>query len=206
MALKGYWPLRTNSNDAVSSNNGTDTSVSYGVGGPTGAYAIYNGSAKTVIANNSAFEPTTSGTASCLFYRNSGTSSNQTVFGINNVVNTDTYGYCLWYYYPTDTLCYEFDNAGSYNQKFVSASRDSWHYAELAWDASNLYRYLDGVIVETVGKPFNIAYNAQPLTIGGDNTSGTRGLTGAVAIASVRDDAQTSAGHKNYWAFIKGLI
>ena len=206
MALKGYWPLRANSNDAVGSNNGSDTNVSYVAGGPKGAYASFSGSGKSVIANNSAFEPSTSGTASALFYRASGTATNQTVFGINNVINADTYGYSLWYEYTGNNVCFEFDNSASFNQKFVSASRDVWHFVEHAWDASNLYRYMDGVLVETVAKPYAIAYNTQPLTIGGDNTNGTRGLIGGVANASIRDDAQTAAGHKNGWAFIKGLI
>lgn len=54
-SLVSYWPLDGNSNDAKGSNNGTDTSVTYGTSYVPyvnfGQGANYNGSAYTDIGN-----------------------------------------------------------------------------------------------------------------------------------------------------------
>lgn len=56
--MTSYWPLDANSNDGISSNNGTDTSISYSAGKFSNAATFNGSSSKIVFADATTLKPT----------------------------------------------------------------------------------------------------------------------------------------------------
>lgn len=175
--LVSYWKLDGNSNDAVASNNGTDTDITYSAGnGKIVQGAGFNGSTSTFTL------PIVLGTAGSinLWFKRSDTSTNQgCMFGSTKISVAD---YIRINPTTSNTVQFICEN------DVVSASwttDTNWHMATIVWDTSTAWKgYVNGVLVATgsgVKNPTNTGYNLRVgITADGLGISGGTYYLGAI--------------------------
>lgn len=150
-----YWKLDGNSNDSVSSNNGTDTAITYSTGnGKIVQGAGHNGSTSTftlpiVMGTNGSFN--------LWFKRNDITTNNSSMFGSTKVGTSDYIRIN-----PTNANSIQFVCADEILTPTLTTDTN-WHMATITWSSTVAWKaYIDGSLVSTgasIKNPTNTGYN-----------------------------------------------
>lgn len=176
--LVSYWKLDGNSNDSKSSNNGTDTNITYGtnyaVQSNFGQGASFNGTSSKIDLGN-AIVPSTEITLSCWVYIISPFNNYRGI--ISKKYNTsDTYSYLIQ---QTDTakilqLVWTLNGSNSYINSSAIVENNKWyHIVSTIKTGDSAKIYINGKLDTSTSIPSgNILYNSSYNT-----TLGTRSLS-----------------------------
>jgi hypothetical protein len=139
--LTAYWRLDGNSVDAVGTNNGADTAITY----PTNEYATFNGSTSKITVPSNIYLSTGDIDFTISAWVNL-TSKTDPVYG-NGIVGkwkytTNNKEYILWYNYTNDRFRLEISSDGSTQSavqadSFGSPSTSTWYFIVVWHDSIN---------------------------------------------------------------------
>lgn len=137
--LTAYWRMDGNSVDAVGTNNGSDTAITY----PTGEYATFNGSSSVITVPSNIYLSTGDLDFTICAWVNLTSKTNPT-FG-NGIAGkwkytTNNKEYILWFDTTNDRFRFEVSNDGTSNanvqaSSFGSPSTGVWYFV-VAWHDS----------------------------------------------------------------------
>lgn len=173
--LVSYYRFEGNSNDSKSSNNGSDTSVTYNAGnGKYGQGAGGDGSATHIIYSGTGLNIAAPLTVNCwVNVDSSGSGTNQFVLSSdpNNTVGL-SYNYTTskWIFHIIDS-----GTGGGSDAQSGTTSKDAWHM--LTWtyaNGSSLLGYIDGVqVVNRVASGTLNSYDSGAYTLFDYSTTGS---------------------------------
>lgn len=207
--LISYYKLDGNSNDAVGSNNGTDTAITYNTAnGKINQGAGFNGTtSKIVIADASSLKPT--GNFSISAWVKSGYS------GINMCIFqsfADAGSVFAGIFLGITTGHVQFflgDNAGHAPQFNVGAVTDgNWHFLVATYDGTNMNIYIDAGTPTQLANTYNPAYQATNyIRLGCGNFTGTDNsfTNGSIDEVGIWSRALTSGEVTSLWNGGAGL-
>jgi hypothetical protein len=182
--LVSYWRLEGNSNDSKSTNNGTDTNITYSAAnGKFNQGAGCNGSSsKIVIADAAALKPT--GKFSVIAWVKTSNTNDQQIFQSYSQ-NTNFAGFRIAILATSGYIRFiSGANTGTvadtdYKQLDgdVAVNDGNWHMVVCVYDQTKLYIYVDNNAVDNVAWTTNAGYAATNyVRIGCRNTAGTDNL------------------------------
>jgi hypothetical protein len=179
-SLVAYWNFEGNSNDATSTNNGTDSNIGYGSSdGRLGDGAHFSSASSSLIslADTSDLKPTGSFSVNVWFK-----STTNTGGGFLQAMSSDpnVAGFNVGFGNPSATFSIG-TNTGTTQDtdyKFIwgqanSVIDGSWHMVTAIYDGSDMYLYQDGTLVDSASWS-GIAYDTTTyIRIGTYNAAGT---------------------------------
>lgn len=177
-----YTKLDGNSNDAVGSNNGTDTSIVYSVpNGKINQGAGFGGASGISIADAASLKPTTSAITWGCWVKYSSTTANQRIFQKYDSTNgfillTDDGG-------ATGKLKLYIRTASGFTGLTGSTNwaDGNWHLAYGMADGTNLHLYVDNTEdVAAVSQTGNLTNSSNSMKFGVDETGGAGFYTGDI--------------------------
>ena len=177
--LVSYWKMDDNSNDAVSSNNGSDTSMSYSATGAIINHAAqFNGSAKITVAHNSSLNLESIDSSISFWIRPTSVSGTQYIMwkGLYTALNSQ------WYVRLTSgkiqsAFSYNIDSAYDYYPCNTTLSVNTLYHIVITHNASTRVMKIyingteDGVTTLTSGGAPTTA-NTSALLFGVQNPTG----------------------------------
>lgn len=166
------WKLDGNSKDAVSTNNGTDSSITYSIAnGKIVQGAGFGGSSKINVGNSVALQSTTF-TYTCWV--------KPTNFSATVAVNAQNPGgtnYKAWFILTSGLQTMHKEGVAVIGTSNTSLTSGAWNFIGVKYDGTNITFYLKGV-------PDGTGSSAQTFTYGdmvwGSRGDGNNGLVGAM--------------------------
>lgn len=165
--LVAYYKLDGNSNDSVSSNNGTDTNITYNTSyGKINQGANFNGSSsKIAIADSSALTFTDKITV-CAWVYTGTTSGNHTAVGKLGSLTTKEF----WLAFNTGQASFLLSTDGSnqngFQQSSNTMSTNTWYLLTGTYDGTNVKLYINDSLIGTTPMTGNIYSGSSHLNIG----------------------------------------
>lgn len=193
--LISYWKLDGNSNDAVGSNNGSDTTISYSsANGKIIQGAGFNGTTSTVIVPHNAIYNTISSAISISLWTKSSTAqankyllSKPTSGGANGWdINTNTGVNSIRSFLVGLTPNSISGSANVYDGNF--------HHICVTYGSGFMKLYVDGSLVTNLAATGTINTNANPLNIGYFSSASGAFYTGAIDEIGIWNVDITSTG------------
>lgn len=165
--LVSYWRMEGNSNDSKSSNNGTDTDITYSLSnGKFNQGAGFNGStSKISLGNVAALKPTTAVTVSCWINATAYADYKAIVVADGASSWTANNGYGLVHLTATNDVSFWINN---FQNNVVSGTvvPGGWHHVVGTYDKQNVKLYIDGLLIGSDPYTSNIAYGTGAVAIG----------------------------------------
>lgn len=203
MSLVSRWLLKSNSNDAVSWYNGTDTSITYSATWPTNWSAWYNSSSDQIsVWNQSAFN-TTTWSIEAWVYTSISWNYAYIMCKNDNTVPNDNFYIAIW---PNSNNGKVAFYNGAWRDSTTAINDSKWHHIMLCANGSWTDVYIDWRLDVT---------HAQNMFI---NTGGwanlyiwarafdARNLSGNIAMAGFYNDKKNSAYVKTQYALYKWFM
>ncbi len=176
-----YWKLDGNSNDAVGSNNGTDTGITYSTSdGKINQGANFNAiTDKIAFPSSSAFRLTSNYSIS-VWYKATSCVGSADIWGVYEPDTGGQKGYGLFLSGTTFFFdIYYAGGSGRVTWSYANAQNGSWHHLVLTYDGSTAHLYVDGnqqgtgqAISSTAAYAGNEYPHIGPHTWGGGTTDG----------------------------------
>ena len=208
---RGLWHLEGNSNDSSgNANNGTDTSMSYGLGyGKFGKGGTFNGSSTYItIPSNASLRVVSPFTLSIWMKTSSATM--QILMGKANY-STDLYGY-EFFIANTGKIYFYVDGStgGNYMAGTKTGLGDGkWHNIVAVATGTDMYIYVDGLQDKTAGQTYDCVYTTEYNGyIGAEWSSSlgtpTKEFNGYLDEAIIESKAWTAVQVRKYYTFSQG--
>jgi hypothetical protein len=196
--LVSYWNMEGNSNDFYGSNNGTDTSVSYGTSyGKVGQGALFASSASNVsVADNSNLSPASFSLAVWVYFTSTATGHNISI--VKSLQNSGVVGWLI----QISNTDINIQSGYGYADWSQTISYNTWHFIVLTQTGTSAYLYIDNV---SKGSQVStaIANQATPLKIlvnGGSNYLDEMGIwSKALSTNEISDLYNAGAGQTMVW-------
>lgn len=183
-SLVSYWRFEGNSNDSKSTNNGTDTAMSY-TGGKYGLSGNFNGTTSFIsVADNAALSPASMTLSVWVFFKALPTSGN--IQGIvdkrDNV--SGTAGWLLQMFNNGTSMLVAWQGTGTSGNWQYTPTLNTWHHMCVTHTGTTIKLYIDSVYQGASGS-FTITNFASPMLIGKRSDGGFfTGLIDDLAIFS----------------------
>ena len=210
MALVAKYRLRSNLNDFVGSNNGTDANanVTYTASGPVSAAAVLSSSRVTA----SATAITGNWTMGFWAYRTGSANNNGSVYEVGTVGGSG-FGVMVWGTggsgIPDGGIDWWVNGlhqtAADYIATNITLPLNSWTRVIITYDGTNVTSYQDGVQKSQIAFTTNPS-SATTLCIGDRNGAAGNYYNGRLCEAFTDNAAVTAAWVKNDYAFYTGNI
>lgn len=153
--LVSYWKLDSNSNDSVTTNNGTDTDISYATAGKLGNSATFNGSSSEILLPSGvSVKGLTAASLSMWFNKTSDPSAGQEKRLYYE--STDATGFSRWSVRLNDAgtisiIARDNSSGNGFLATSAALSNGVWYHLCATYDSvsDNLILYINGVAVAT---------------------------------------------------------
>lgn len=192
--LINYWKLDGNSNDAVGSNNGTDTSITYNAGNGIIGQGAGFGGASHIDLGTLAITGTGDRSVS-LWVKCSNSSGTPYIFTISRSGASVTGEVMIWME-PTGKMhFFDYDGGASGFDSLTNSTvfnNGSWHHYVFVKSGTAGAVYVDGVLDSSPTAASNVNWSSLGSAFGYDNRSGVNLLTGAMDEVGLWTRALTS--------------
>jgi hypothetical protein len=170
--LVSYWNMQGNSNDYWGTNNGTDTSVSYGTSyGKVAQGASFNGSNSTIVTNSFPGNTTWSVALWMKVTSNpSGRAGGSSAVGMTNGTNSGNFNIGVRID-GSAYLTFSTYNGGGGNTINGSYNMDdsAWHFVVATINSSTMTLYMDNSLVGSTSVTYSATWGGSVLSIGSNS-------------------------------------
>lgn len=217
MAIKGYWRLNGNSNDASGNgNNGTNTNVTFSQGnGRLNQGAGFNGTSSKIITPSISISGQITGNVWVKIPSSYGGASSKYPFIFSFRSDTDNYRFdaLAWHADLSYKVQFQhFNGASWYQIQSISALSVGWHMLTYKYDpgvANGMKIYIDGVF-NNQANPSATLVISYPMSIGANRITGAPGqsswFNSAIDELIIDNEAWSSAKIKNEYSKAKGFF
>lgn len=211
MAIKAYWRLNGNSNDASGNGyDGTDTSISY----VNNSYAVFNGSTSKIVCSTSILGAVTTGTVSVnLFSKENGKHHSTAVeaWAWTTFLSKNGTYMALLQLDTNKIRVYYYNQAGSYiyYDSNVAITLNKWQHIMITWDANGSNLYINGALDISDAKTYALMHTdglTTPFTIGYQSYVKPQYFNGNIDDLKVDLAMLPNATVKNEYSRIKGFF